>query len=72
MIAAPQGIWAFYKQPDGTFLKEKVVAFGVVGITTSVPIYPALIMGKRGYLINAREPENFSHIDWDLDDKLDV
>ena len=65
MISAPDGVWAFYTQPDGTFLKGKVVAFGVVGITTSSPIYPALIMGKRGYLIDVREPENFSHMDWD-------
>lgn len=64
MIPAPDGIWAFYAQPDGTFLKERVVAFATVweGVT---PTHPALIMTKRGYLINVREPENFSHMEWE-------
>lgn len=67
MIAAPARVYAFYKQPgesfaDGGFVKRRVVAFSQVGGNS--PIYSALVMHREGYLIEASNLENFSHMEW--------
>lgn len=63
MIAAPEGVYAFFRAGDEGFVAEKVIAFSEVGGNS--PVRPALVMSEEGELVSVRDRKNFSHMGWD-------